>query len=116
MCRSMFAVLHYVDRGYTLDIRLSKDSGLALQKYGDYLYDAAIIFAPKTHGECRLCCYALIREQILNDTVLAFAALKWLSFLLLRSDLLFPAALRLVTVDESVMPEDCQNHGRFVMT
>eukprot|EP00850_Spirogloea_muscicola_P006425 SM000030S11434 [mRNA] locus=s30:599783:604452:- [translate_table: standard] len=37
-------------RGYTLDFKLADDSSLALQKYGQYLYDAAIIFAPKAES------------------------------------------------------------------
>ncbi|CAI5533973.1 unnamed protein product [Closterium sp. Naga37s-1] len=35
------------DRGYELDLRAARDSSLVLQKYGEYLYDAAIILAPK---------------------------------------------------------------------
>ncbi|GJP43704.1 hypothetical protein CLOM_g9155 [Closterium sp. NIES-68] len=35
------------DRGYDLDLRAARDSSLVLQKYGEYLYDAAIILAPK---------------------------------------------------------------------
>jgi oligosaccharyltransferase complex subunit beta len=34
------------DRGYELDFKLADDASLALQKYGDYLYDALIFFAP----------------------------------------------------------------------
>lgn len=34
------------DRGYQLDIRSAEDPSLALQEYGRYLYDAAIILAP----------------------------------------------------------------------
>ncbi|KAL4180493.1 hypothetical protein AMTRI_Chr13g125540 [Amborella trichopoda] len=33
-------------RGYDLDFRLADDSKLALQRYGQYLYDGLIIFAP----------------------------------------------------------------------
>ncbi|GBG79164.1 hypothetical protein CBR_g28880 [Chara braunii] len=35
------------DRGYELDFKLADDPSLTLQKYGKYLYDAAIIFAPR---------------------------------------------------------------------
>ncbi|CAI5965059.1 unnamed protein product [Closterium sp. NIES-64] len=35
------------DRGYELDLRAARDSSLVLQKYGEYLYDAAIILAPE---------------------------------------------------------------------
>ncbi|CAI5521437.1 unnamed protein product, partial [Closterium sp. Naga37s-1] len=35
------------DRGYELDFRAARDSSLVLQKYGEYLYDAAIILAPE---------------------------------------------------------------------
>lgn len=33
-------------RGYDLDFKLADDPKLALQRYGQYLYDAAIIFSP----------------------------------------------------------------------
>eukprot|EP00897_Mesotaenium_endlicherianum_P009771 jgi/Mesen1/8822/ME000053S08219 len=38
------------DRGYDLDFKLATDSSLSLQKYGEYLYDAAVIFAPKVES------------------------------------------------------------------
>ncbi|EFJ17342.1 hypothetical protein SELMODRAFT_114688 [Selaginella moellendorffii] len=34
------------DRGYELDLKLSTDPKLALQRYGEYLYDALVIFSP----------------------------------------------------------------------
>eukprot|EP00244_Chara_vulgaris_P002204 TRINITY_DN1375_c0_g1_i4.p1 TRINITY_DN1375_c0_g1~~TRINITY_DN1375_c0_g1_i4.p1 ORF type:complete len:438 (-),score=77.15 TRINITY_DN1375_c0_g1_i4:186-1499(-) len=36
-----------LDRGYELDFKLADDPSLTLQKYGKYLYDAAILFAPR---------------------------------------------------------------------
>ncbi|CAM6085013.1 unnamed protein product [Calypogeia fissa] len=33
-------------RGYDLDFKLTDDSSLALHRYGEYLYDALILFAP----------------------------------------------------------------------
>lgn len=39
------------DRGYELDFKLADDASLALQKYGDYLYDALIFFAPTFDGK-----------------------------------------------------------------
>lgn len=39
------------DRGYELDFKLADDASLALQKYGEYLYDALIFFAPTFDGE-----------------------------------------------------------------
>lgn len=44
MCRR-FNVL-FTDRGYTLTYKLADDSSLILSKYGEYLYDHLIIFAP----------------------------------------------------------------------
>ena len=35
-------------RGFDLDFKLAEDSKLALQRYGQYLYDGLIIFAPST--------------------------------------------------------------------
>jgi len=35
-------------RGFDLDFKLADDSKLALQRYGQYLYDGLIIFAPST--------------------------------------------------------------------
>lgn len=37
-------------RGFDLDYRLSDDRNLALQRYGQYTYDALIIFAPYTES------------------------------------------------------------------
>ncbi|XP_057814963.2 dolichyl-diphosphooligosaccharide--protein glycosyltransferase 48 kDa subunit [Cryptomeria japonica] len=34
------------DRGYQLDFKLAHDPKLALQRYGEYLYDGLILFAP----------------------------------------------------------------------
>lgn len=33
-------------RGFNLDFKLADDPKLALQRYGQYLYDAAILFSP----------------------------------------------------------------------
>lgn len=33
-------------RGYTLDFKLANDPKLALQRYGQFLYDGLIIFSP----------------------------------------------------------------------
>ncbi|KAG6548466.1 hypothetical protein Mapa_009954 [Marchantia paleacea] len=38
-------------RGYDLDFKLADDSKLALQRYGEYLYDALILFAPSVEGQ-----------------------------------------------------------------
>ncbi|KAL3702205.1 hypothetical protein R1sor_020227 [Riccia sorocarpa] len=37
-------------RGYELDFKLADDTKLALQRYGEYLYDALILFAPSVEG------------------------------------------------------------------
>ncbi|MGL7671723.1 hypothetical protein, partial [Salmonella sp. NW850] len=34
------------DRGFDLDFKLAHDPKLALQRYGQYLYDGLILFAP----------------------------------------------------------------------
>lgn len=40
---SLFSLL---DKGYTLTYKIADDSSLILSKYGEYLYDTLIIFAP----------------------------------------------------------------------
>lgn len=35
-------------RGFDLDYKLAADPKLALQRYGKYLYDAVVLFAPTT--------------------------------------------------------------------
>ena len=39
------------DRGYVLTTRLANDKALALSKYGEFLYDHVILFAPKADGK-----------------------------------------------------------------
>lgn len=36
----------FTDRGYTLTFKIADDSSLVLSKYGEYLYQNLIIFAP----------------------------------------------------------------------
>lgn len=36
----------FVERGYTLTFKIADDATLILSKYGEYLYDNLIIFAP----------------------------------------------------------------------
>ncbi len=39
-----------LDRGFDLTYRLSDDSSLQIVKYGEYIYDHIILFAPATKG------------------------------------------------------------------
>ncbi len=39
-----------LDRGFDLTYRSSDDSGLQIVKYGEYIYDNIILFAPATKG------------------------------------------------------------------
>lgn len=38
------------DRGYELEFKLAYDPSLALRKYGEYLYDGLVLFAPSVEG------------------------------------------------------------------
>jgi oligosaccharyltransferase complex subunit beta len=40
----------FEDRGFDLTYRSSDDSALQIVKYGEYLYDHIILFAPATKG------------------------------------------------------------------
>lgn len=50
--KSSFSIFfkNLADRGYDLDVRSARDPSLVLHKYGEYLYDAAIILAPKVNS------------------------------------------------------------------
>lgn len=39
------------DRGFELTFRTADDAGLSLIKYGEFLYDNLIVFAPSIEGE-----------------------------------------------------------------
>lgn len=39
-------------RGFDLDFRLADDPKLSLHRYGQYLYDGLVLFAPSTTREC----------------------------------------------------------------
>ncbi|KAK9678231.1 hypothetical protein RND81_11G197900 [Saponaria officinalis] len=39
-----------ISRGYSLDFKLSDDRNIALQKYGNYLYDGLVLFAPSAES------------------------------------------------------------------
>ena len=39
------------EKGFDLTIKLADDSGLALTKYGEFLFEHLIIFAPSVEGE-----------------------------------------------------------------
>lgn len=42
----MNAYFLFIDRGYSLTFKSADDANLVLSKYGQYLYDSLIIFAP----------------------------------------------------------------------
>lgn len=44
--RVCYYLLDFTDEGYTLTFKIADDSTLILSKYGEYLYDNLIIFAP----------------------------------------------------------------------
>jgi len=46
----MFLLFFCVDRGFDLTYKTADDSALALVKYGEFLYDNLIIFAPSVEG------------------------------------------------------------------
>lgn len=41
----------YLDRGFEITYRSSDDSNLQIVKYGEYIYDHIILFAPATKGK-----------------------------------------------------------------
>lgn len=43
--------LLFVDRGFDITYKSSDDSSLQILKYGEYLYDHIIVFAPSTKGK-----------------------------------------------------------------
>jgi oligosaccharyltransferase complex subunit beta len=59
-------------RGFDLDFKLAGDPKLALQRYGQYLYDGLILFSPS------------IKSKLLNPNKLLFVVIKlwflWFSF------------------------------------
>lgn len=42
----LYLFTYFTDRGYTLTFKIADDASLILSKYGEYLYDHLIIFAP----------------------------------------------------------------------
>ncbi len=40
----------FPDRGFDLSFKLADDANLALVKYGEFLYDNLVIFAPSVEG------------------------------------------------------------------
>ena len=42
--------MHFLDRGFDLTFKTADDSTLSLVKYGEFLYDNLIIFAPSVEG------------------------------------------------------------------
>jgi len=59
-------------RGFDLDFKLADDPKLAVQRYGQYLYDGLILFSPS------------IESKLLNPNKLFFVVIKlwflWFSF------------------------------------
>jgi len=57
-------------RGFDLDFRLADDPKLSLHRYGQYLYDGLVLFAPSTPRNCSfsfltsrrsdLCCWSVL--------------------------------------------------------
>lgn len=43
----------WIDRGFEITYKSSDDSSLQIIKYGEYLYDHIIVFAPGTKGKSR---------------------------------------------------------------
>lgn len=41
----------FIDRGFEISYKSSDDSTLQIVKYGEYLYDHIIVFAPSTKGK-----------------------------------------------------------------
>lgn len=48
----MFADMTFPDRGFDLSFKTADDPSLSLIKYGQFLYDHLIIFAPSVEGKC----------------------------------------------------------------
>lgn len=42
---------NFVDRGFDITFKSSDDSTLQIVKYGEYIYDHVIVFAPATKGK-----------------------------------------------------------------
>jgi hypothetical protein len=59
-------------RGFDLDFRLADDPKLSLHRYGQYLYDGLVLFAPSTTRECYLPSPFLAWRQI-RSAVLGWA-------------------------------------------
>jgi hypothetical protein len=47
----------FVDRGFDISFKSSDDSTLQIVKYGEYLYDHIIVFAPTTKGKIIFLCF-----------------------------------------------------------
>jgi hypothetical protein len=46
----MINIYLFIDRGFDITFKSSDDSNLQIVKYGEYLYDHVIVFAPTTKG------------------------------------------------------------------
>ena len=55
-------------RGFDLDFRLADDPKLSLHRYGQYLYDGLVLFAPSTPRNCSFSCLASLEiRSVLLD-------------------------------------------------
>ena len=43
-------IISFSDKGFQLTFKTADDPELALQKYGEYLYDNLVIFSPSVEG------------------------------------------------------------------
>lgn len=71
----------FADRGYSLTFKSADDANLVLSKYGQYLYDSLIIFAPSVEEFGGAVSVEAIAEfidnggkQFLNTTCLTYLA------------------------------------------
>jgi hypothetical protein len=53
-------IFFHLDRGFELTYRSSDDSSLQIVKYGEYIYDHIILFAPATKGNRKFLCFFLV--------------------------------------------------------
>ncbi|CAN1814248.1 Dolichyl-diphosphooligosaccharide--protein glycosyltransferase 48 kDa subunit [Linum perenne] len=53
-------------RGFDLEFKLADDPKLALQRYGQYLYDGLILFAPSVESKSPMCGISPVSRQLFH--------------------------------------------------
>ena len=58
----MTIIIFFLDRGFEITYKSSDDSTLQIVKYGEYLYEHIIVFAPTTKGILTYFCFLSVKS------------------------------------------------------